>query len=99
MIDQPSQVYFPERWPGDAPKAASIKAEQDLRSEDADIQGVRRIFKALASAIDRTKGRLQLIVTDHAGSITWEGLPVHVVEEWRSGKDDFLIPASWLANT
>ncbi|GMV23988.1 MAG: hypothetical protein AMXMBFR58_00190 [Phycisphaerae bacterium] len=97
MIDQPSQVYFPERWPGDAPTPTMAGGAQDFRAEDADIQGVRRIFSALASAVERTKGRLQLIVTDHAGSITWEGLPIHVVEEWRAGKNEFLIPSSWLA--
>ncbi len=94
MIDQPSQVYFPERWPGD-PKATGLANDRSLRTDDADIQGVRRIFKTLASAIARTGSRLQIIVTDHAGSITWDGLPVHVVEEWRAGKGNFLIPQSW----
>ena len=42
-----------------------------------------------------TKERLQIIVTDHAGSITWQGVDVNVVEEWRTGRGDFLIPETW----
>lgn len=95
MIDQPSQVYFPERWPEDPSEKPGADMSRQLRVEDADIDGVHRIFKALCSAVERTKGALQVIVTDHAGRITWEGLPIHVVEEWRTGKGDFLIPESW----
>jgi len=97
MIDQPSQVYFPERWPEDAPKVPDDQPNAATKVNDADIEGVRRIFKALVSGVERTKGAIQIIVTDHAGSITWQGLPIHVVEEWRAGKDEFLIPSSWLA--
>ncbi|HUO08936.1 MAG TPA: DUF3732 domain-containing protein [Phycisphaerae bacterium] len=60
-----------------------------------DIAGVRRIFRALASAVERTNGRLQIIVTDHAGAITWQGLDVNVVADWRTGRGDFLIPDAW----
>jgi FtsZ-binding cell division protein ZapB len=107
MIDQPSQVYFPARWPGDPDRkltTAPIKNDPKSHKESnaggvepmsEDIEGVRRIFHALADAVDRTKGALQVIVTDHAGPITWEGIhPVHVVAEWRGDKD-FLIPRSW----
>lgn len=106
MIDQPSQVYFPESWPGDTnqlPNTTSTTRRLDSRQRlgtgddpvSEDIEAVRRIFQALTDAIERTKGTLQVIVTDHAGPITWKGLPaVHVVEEWR-GDNDFLIPRSW----
>lgn len=97
MIDQPSQVYFPERWPEDVRVGERAEGVREVRSEDTDIQGVHRIFQALASATERTKGALQIIVTDHAGRMTWEGLPIHVVEEWRAGKGEFLIPSAWLA--
>ena len=39
----------------------------------------------------------QIIVTEHAGSITWDGVPnVHLVGNWRRGHDEFLIPNAWL---
>lgn len=96
MIDQPSQVYFPERWPEDSRGPESVGPSRKIRIEDTDIQGVFRIFQALSSAVERTKSEVQIIVTDHAGSMTWDGLPIHVVEEWRAGKDEFLIPKAWL---
>jgi hypothetical protein len=45
------------------------------------------------------KGQFQVIVTEHAGSITWQGIDnVHLVANWREGHDDFLIPAEWQEN-
>jgi hypothetical protein len=93
MIDQPSQAYFPDRWPGDEGTDA-----EPLDSQSEDIAGVRRIFETLALAIARCKGRLQIIVTDHAGEITWHGVPhINVVGNWRNGQDEFLIPQAWIA--
>ena len=93
VIDQPSQVYFPEAWP-------SMEGPPDERKEidrSSDIEGVRRIFTALSHFFDAVEGQFQMIVTEHAGSITWEGIPhVHVVGNWRRGHDEFLIPAAWL---
>jgi hypothetical protein len=88
VIDQPSQVYFPEAWPSldDAPCEKS-----------ADIDGVHRIFEALSKFLKFLPDPFQIIVTEHAGSITWQGLTnIHVVENWRKGYDDFLIPKTWL---
>lgn len=90
VIDQPSQVYFPEAWPSmdDAPNG-----QQQV---DRDIEGVRRIFMALSRFIDAVAEQFQVIVTEHAGSITWEGIPhMHFVGNWREGHDEFLIPAEW----
>lgn len=86
LIDQPSQVYFPEAWPSmdDAPVSA-------------DITGVRRIFQALGTFMDLVGDEFQVIVTEHAGSITWRGIDrVHVAGNWRLGHDEFLIPESWV---
>ncbi len=45
----------------------------------------------------RVKQQFQIIVTEHAGSITWDNIPhIHLVENWRNGHDEFLIPATWL---
>ena len=64
--------------------------------EFKEIGEVHRVFRAMAKAVEQSRGSLQIIVTDHAGSITWKGLnEVHLVEEWRN-EADFLIPKDWL---
>lgn len=98
VIDQPSQVYFPDKWPGDPDprdgRLASIAS--DPRSDD--IARVHQIFEALAGGVRRTQGRLQIIVIDHADERTWSGIPeVHRIQRWRGeGDDSALIPQSWI---
>ncbi|MCG6533878.1 MAG: DUF3732 domain-containing protein, partial [Syntrophales bacterium LBB04] len=95
VIDQPSQVYFPEAWPSieQGPNG------QTKIDDSPDIEGVHRIFSTLSHFMDVVAGQFQVIVTEHAGSITWEGIPhVHLAGNWRKGHDEFLIPASWLKN-
>jgi hypothetical protein len=93
VIDQPSQVYFPEAWP-------SIEETPETNGNSdrsPDIEGVHRIFAALSAFLDTVSTQFQIIVTEHAGSITWSGLPhVHVVGNWRVGQDEFLVPAAWM---
>ncbi len=92
MIDQPSQVYFPEAWPD--LESATSDAPEAARS--ADIAGVHRIFEALGHFLE-TIPNFQIIVTEHAGAITREGIAnVHVVGNWREGQGDFLIPNEWI---
>jgi hypothetical protein len=93
VIDQPSQVYFPEAWPSmEQTPEANGKSDRS-----PDIEGVHRIFSALSAFLDAISTQFQIIVTEHAGSITWRGLPhVHVVGNWREGHDGFLIPAAWI---
>lgn len=93
VIDQPSQVYFPEAWP----TMEEAPGGQNKIDYSPDIEGVHRIFSALSYFLDAVKGQFQIIVTEHAGSITWSGIPnVHLVGNWRRGHEDFLIPATWL---
>ena len=93
VIDQPSQVYFPEAWP----TMESAPGEPSKPDGSSDIDGVRRIFSALSNFFDAVAGQFQIIVTEHAGSITWDGIPnVHLVGNWRQGHDEFLVPAAWL---
>ncbi|RXK82170.1 DUF3732 domain-containing protein [Chlorobaculum sp. 24CR] len=88
VIDQPSQVYFPEAWPS---------LDEAPCEKSADIDGVHRIFEALSKFLESLPYPFQIIVTEHAGSITWRGLVnIHVVENWREGYDDFLIPKTWI---
>ena len=67
-------------------------------STSPDIEGVHRIFGALSEFLDNVSDRFQIIVTEHAGSITWRGLNhVSLVGNWRKGHDEFLIPKSWIS--
>ena len=92
VIDQPSQVYFPEAWPS-MDQTPTGHTSTDMSS---DIEGVRRIFKALSQFMKAVGCAFQVVVTEHAGSITWEGIPeVHLVGNWRAGHDEFLIPKAW----
>jgi hypothetical protein len=89
IIDQPSQVYFPEAWPS-MDRTPIVEGKTD---RSPDIEGVRRIFTALSQFLDAVSCRFQIIVTEHAGAITWSGLPhIKVVGNWREGHDEFLIP-------
>lgn len=95
VIDQPSQVYFPEAWPS----LDQVPEKIDNPDLSPDILGVRRIFKVLSDFIKVMDESFQIIVTEHAGSITWRELPyVNVVGNWRKGKDEFLVPQEWISN-
>lgn len=92
IIDQPSQVYFPERWPLDPhPKDPNEPLKQPTSD---DLNRTRMIFRALSEGINRTKGKLQIVVIEHADVIAWEGIDnIHLVERWRDG--EALIPKEW----
>lgn len=89
VYDQPSQVYFPRRLaerPDDQPEEPTLR--------DQDVEAVRRIFSGMATAIAQTKGKLQIIVLDHASETVWKSIPlIHQVEDWRDGRA--LIPSDW----
>lgn len=90
VYDQPSQVYFPAgRWVGDN------DPEGHKRSRDEDSEAVRKVFALLDSEVRAAKGRLQVIVLDHADSAIWGSIAgVHLVEEWRDG--EALVPREWI---
>lgn len=89
ILDQPSQAYYPETWPED-------EEQQEIEIPE-DIEGVRRVFRACDQAIENTSGALQIIITEHAGANTWKDAKnINFIGNWRTGKDDFLIPKSWM---
>lgn len=87
VFDQPSQVYFPKR-------TASESAES-ISWRDQDIIAVRKVFALLGEETLAAKGRLQIIVLDHADRDgVWGGIEgVELIEEWRG---QALVPTSWL---
>lgn len=89
ILDQPSQVYYPEKWPED-------EERQEIEIPE-DIEGVRRVFRACDQAIENTSGAFQIIITEHAGANTWKDAKnINFIGNWRAGKDDFLIPRDWI---
>ncbi|WP_151793532.1 DUF3732 domain-containing protein [Acinetobacter nosocomialis] len=92
IYDQPSQVYFPVRR-----VERGFSDELDPIWKNEDIVAVRKVFSLFNYVVgERTKGRLQIIVLDHAGEEVWGKLEnVHLVEEWR-GKG--LVPVSWYSS-
>jgi hypothetical protein len=84
ILDQPTQVYFPET---------------DVESIDKDdMVRVKRIFEVLHKAIERTSGKLQIIILEHVGNTSWEGFGnITGIRRWRTSEtDSALIPDSWL---
>jgi hypothetical protein len=80
ILDQPSQTQFPD--------------DLDEEAEQEELQAVHKAFKAFESAVDRTHGMLQVIVSEHAGKAVYAGIQhLTVVERWRRGRK--LIPWHW----
>lgn len=90
VLDQPSQVYFPKnvlRNPDEE--------EQELRLRDEDIDAVHKAFEVLGKVVLQAKGKLQVIVLDHASRDLWGDIPGVVgLKEWRDGTK--LVPIKWL---
>lgn len=96
VFDQPSQVYFPEASWGTLDAMPSSSYE----NVSEDIKGVQRIFSALNDFLGKHHGTCQIIVTEHAGSVTWNHInnAINLVGNWRKGQEDYLIPTDWLSN-
>jgi hypothetical protein len=68
------------------------------RSRDEDVAAVRKVFEALGNEIVKAKGRLQVIVLDHAGDDVWGEIPgVTLACEWRGTEK--LVPVAWLTTS
>lgn len=91
LFDQPSQVYFPSGF------EARGSEQRDGRTRDEDIAAVRAVFEALGREVMQAKGKLQIIVLDHAGADVWGEISgVALAQEWRG--DDKLVPADWVTD-
>lgn len=90
IMDQPSQVYFPKRL-------ASRQEEEpeDPVIRDEDVEAVQKVFRVMGDVVGASKGKLQIVVLDHASRNIWGGIPNIVeFEEWRNGVK--LVPADWI---
>jgi len=77
VFDQPSQVYFPKR-------AAGAGELEVVNWRNEDVVAARKVFSLLGEQVQAAKGRLQVIVLDHAAGDVWGGLSdVQLTAEWR----------------
>lgn len=91
VLDQPSQVYFPKQV-----LAKDVEMEDDPKVRDEDVDAVRKAFEVMGSVVRGEKGKLQLIVLDHASSEVWGGIDEVVgLPEWRAGTK--LVPMEWIS--
>lgn len=91
IYDQPSQVYFPKRLVADG------LDEKFPELRDKDVAAVRSVFSVLGQQTIAAKGRLQIIVLDHAGENVWGDLPgVSLADDWHEAA---LVPAHWPASS
>ncbi|QQT55333.1 DUF3732 domain-containing protein [Sphingobacterium multivorum] len=98
VLDQPSQVYFPEDFKDLEEDNLSTDKKEKI-SED--IQNTTLIFKACSKFMESNNFQTQIIVLEHASESTWNNDPnIHLVEEWRGSFDQpetykALIPRGW----
>ncbi len=91
VIDQPSQVYFPQKLAGD-------NSEEYKIENDEDKEAVKKIFSAMSEFLKQSNCNVQIIVTEHAEKEVWEGVEnVKLIERWRDGKK--LVPLDWIENS
>jgi hypothetical protein len=84
LFDQPTQVFFP-------PDKKSRGKLAEI-GKDEDRKAVIQMFELMKKRVELAKGKLQVIVTDHA-DIEGAWFEECVVERWRGGKA--LIPSDW----
>lgn len=100
VLDQPSQVYFPEEYP----KSNNNLDENKKQKISQDIENTKQIFRTCSNFMDRTNFQTQIIILEHAPESTWKGdVNIKLVGEWRGEnmddpKFDALIRKDWFAN-
>ncbi|WP_240958530.1 DUF3732 domain-containing protein [Streptomyces barkulensis] len=85
MLDQPSQVYFPEDEPEDGTLAGS------------DRIALLNLYKAIQRTIDALDGDFQVIVMEHA-DLTDEPFHSSVQDRWRRNNGKALVPDDWITD-
>ena len=79
FLDQPSQVFFPN----------------DDTKESVDMEEIKLIYRFIADRVTDLKGKLQVIVVDHA-DLNEDWFQKSIVEKWSvDGKK--LVPDEWIS--
>jgi len=97
VLDQPSQVYFPEGFPDEenSPQKSELRVSKDL-------EDTKSIFKACSKFLERTNYKTQIIILEHASAETWSDVPnIDLAQEWRGEENTneykALLPKEWLS--
>lgn len=92
VLDQPSQVYFPKK----VVERQGDQVDEDPQfTRDEDVEAVRKAFQVMGQVVEAAKGKLQVLVLDHASRDVWGAIPGVVgVEDWRAGTK--LVPMEWM---
>jgi hypothetical protein len=92
VLDQPSQVYFPKNL---VDREGDPLDDDPQLSRDEDVEAVRKAFEVMGKVVKASKGKLQVIVLDHAPRRIWGDIDGVVgLEEWRGGLK--LVPIDWI---
>ena len=72
------------------------RLNDDEKLNDEDKEAVRKIFLAFSNYISDTKGKIQILVMEHADEDVWGNIEnIHLVKRWR-GNNEKLVPAEWI---
>lgn len=77
FLDQPSQVYFPS----------------EIDEKNIDWNEVEKMYQFIINRTNEAKGKLQVIIVDHA-DLKGDSFRKFVCEDWWSS-DDNLVPRDW----
>lgn len=93
VLDQPSQVYYPE--------SLNINRKK-IKKDSKDVEDTKKIFEACEEFLINTENDIQLILLEHVPKDMWKDIEpnnIKLVEEWRGtkGAKNFkaLIPQKW----
>lgn len=92
VLDQPSQVYFPKKV---VDREGDPVDDDPQFTRDEDVEAVRKAFQVMGQVVNAARGKLQILVLDHASHDVWGDIEgVVSVEDWRFGTK--LVPIDWL---
>ncbi|MDX2819241.1 DUF3732 domain-containing protein [Streptomyces sp. PA03-5A] len=83
ILDQPSQVYFPE----DAPDGSALAGPDRI--------ALLNLYRTIQQTIDACDGALQIIVMEHA-DLDEEPFRSAVEDRWRRSNGKALVPHTWI---
>jgi intergrase/recombinase len=83
ILDQPSQVFFPD----------DVRRAEDEAITDEDRERITALYALILRVIGSLGERLQVVVLDHA-NLDEDWFQERVVENWRNGRA--LVPEGWI---
>lgn len=91
ILDQPSQVYYPEREKFTA-------SDEKIKRKSEDIKNTEKIFEVCSKFMERTNHEIQIIILEHASADSWDGLKnVDLVEDWRGEEEGGIYTSDYKA--